>query len=189
MNEVWNPNELCHHGIKGQKWGIRNYQLEDGSLTEQGRLRYSKDKKDRQEYKKLKTELKQLRKDSMREINTKQKEMNKQYAIKRKKAYDRTYRHERKRGTGWFKSMAKASRAGMKLEEQQALGNYYFEKNKRAVDVEINEALYGKGTRKANAAAKKLVDSPEFWGIDNRTYRMTPGPNGKVKIDREDIYF
>lgn len=31
---------LEHHGVKGQKWGIRNYQLEDGSLTEEGRRRY-----------------------------------------------------------------------------------------------------------------------------------------------------
>lgn len=35
------PNdELYHHGIKGQKWGVRNYQNSDGSLTPEGRLRY-----------------------------------------------------------------------------------------------------------------------------------------------------
>lgn len=32
---------LVHHGIKGQKWGIRRYQNEDGSLTEEGKKRYS----------------------------------------------------------------------------------------------------------------------------------------------------
>ena len=31
---------LAHHGIKGQKWGIRNYQNPDGSLTSLGRKRY-----------------------------------------------------------------------------------------------------------------------------------------------------
>lgn len=31
---------LQHHGIKGMKWGIRNYQNEDGTLTEEGRRRY-----------------------------------------------------------------------------------------------------------------------------------------------------
>lgn len=32
---------LYHHGIKGQKWGIRRYQNEDGSLTAAGQKRYS----------------------------------------------------------------------------------------------------------------------------------------------------
>ena len=33
-------NSLSHHGIKGQKWGQRRYQNEDGSLTDAGRSRY-----------------------------------------------------------------------------------------------------------------------------------------------------
>ncbi len=39
--EVW-KNELYHHGIKGQKWGIRRYQNPDGSLTKAGLSRYKK---------------------------------------------------------------------------------------------------------------------------------------------------
>jgi len=30
---------LMHHGIKGQKWGVRRYQNPDGTLTEEGKLR------------------------------------------------------------------------------------------------------------------------------------------------------
>lgn len=33
-------DELYHHGTKGMKWGIRNYQYKDGSLTPAGRKRY-----------------------------------------------------------------------------------------------------------------------------------------------------
>lgn len=32
---------LQHHGINGQKWGIRRFQNKDGSLTPEGRKRYS----------------------------------------------------------------------------------------------------------------------------------------------------
>ena len=37
-----NNAELYHHGVKGQRWGIRRYQNKDGSLTALGRKRASK---------------------------------------------------------------------------------------------------------------------------------------------------
>lgn len=36
------PNELCHYGIKGQHWGERRFQNENGTLTEAGKQRYGK---------------------------------------------------------------------------------------------------------------------------------------------------
>lgn len=33
-------NELTHHGIKGQRWGVRRYQNKDGTLTKAGQRRY-----------------------------------------------------------------------------------------------------------------------------------------------------
>lgn len=33
-------NELYHFGVKGQKWGLRQWQNKDGSLTEAGRKHY-----------------------------------------------------------------------------------------------------------------------------------------------------
>lgn len=37
--------ELYHHGIKGQRWGLRRYQNEDGTLTAEGRERYGFEEK------------------------------------------------------------------------------------------------------------------------------------------------
>ena len=37
-----NTNEVYHHGIPGQKWGVRRYQNKDGSLTPAGRKRAEK---------------------------------------------------------------------------------------------------------------------------------------------------
>lgn len=33
-------SELCHHGILGQRWGVRRFQNSDGSLTSEGKNRY-----------------------------------------------------------------------------------------------------------------------------------------------------
>ena len=37
---IHKTNELYHHGILGQKWGVRRYQNEDGSYTAEGRQHY-----------------------------------------------------------------------------------------------------------------------------------------------------
>lgn len=39
---AYDSNYLEHHGIKGQKWGIRRFQNPDGTLTAAGKERYGK---------------------------------------------------------------------------------------------------------------------------------------------------
>lgn len=38
-------DELYHHGIKGQKWGVRRFENLDGTLTAEGKERYGKSSK------------------------------------------------------------------------------------------------------------------------------------------------
>ena len=38
-------DELYHHGIKGMKWGVRRFQNKDGSYTNAGKKRRSKEEK------------------------------------------------------------------------------------------------------------------------------------------------
>ena len=76
--------ELYHHGIKGQKWGVRRYQNKDGSLTSEGRKKYGDTENFEAERKKKKAKdvenLRTMRntsnsaKDLTREVNNIEKE-------------------------------------------------------------------------------------------------------------------
>lgn len=37
---LYEDNYLAHYGVKGQKWGVRRYQNEDGTLTQEGKDRF-----------------------------------------------------------------------------------------------------------------------------------------------------
>lgn len=39
----YTSSELYHHGIKGQKWGVRRFQDKTGSLTKAGEIRYAEE--------------------------------------------------------------------------------------------------------------------------------------------------
>lgn len=47
-------NEIYHHGIKGQRWGVRRFQKKDGTLTGAGKKRYDDDSNNAKETKKQK---------------------------------------------------------------------------------------------------------------------------------------
>lgn len=51
-----NNDALAHHGIKGQKWGVRRYQNPDGTLTAEGKARYGESGTSDQKSKKFLTD-------------------------------------------------------------------------------------------------------------------------------------
>lgn len=65
-------SELYHHGVKGQKWGVRRYQYADGSLTPAGRKRYSSNASSNGFDKLMNTEVKHLVNSARTQITGKQ---------------------------------------------------------------------------------------------------------------------
>ena len=63
------PDELAHFGIKGMKWGIRRYQNPDGTLTEEGKRRYSNNPDNDRVYKDLKKAVRNKRAIEMGKAN------------------------------------------------------------------------------------------------------------------------
>lgn len=57
-NVSFSPDDLYHHGVKGQKWGVRRFVNPDGTLTPEGKRRYGTTENFRaaQELKKAKSE-------------------------------------------------------------------------------------------------------------------------------------
>lgn len=107
---ITRDDELLHFGIKGQKWGVRRYENEDGTLTEAGKKRYSvSGRSERDQDKAYYRESKKLSKLASRTDVSKQKEL----AAK----YDKRARNAAKVGgvaTGLMAVTAPAAQAGYK---------------------------------------------------------------------------
>lgn len=87
-------DELYHHGIKGQKWGIRRYRNYDGSYTQAGLKRYYESKDAYESADKKYRETKEWYKSNKKEAGAKTKLTNARInRVRLKRRTKNTYKH------------------------------------------------------------------------------------------------
>ena len=82
LRQMQYSNELMHFGIKGQKWGVRRYQNDDGSYTPQGVERYRISGKDRRTFKKQSAKLEKYERNADQSYQMRRAESEKRLAKK-----------------------------------------------------------------------------------------------------------
>lgn len=161
-----------HHGIKGQKWGVRRYQYADGTLTPAGRKRYSGGSSGFDKL--MNTDVKHLVNSAKTQIT------GKQYV------------------DGYLKDGTTLAR----IQTSENFENFAFYATYKKHDVDAYTGLFGKNlTSRANAEAKRAEDAAEASGskedqlhaeklrekADNTTvYQLKLEATKKLKIPSDD---
>lgn len=162
----YEDNYLMHHGIKGQKWGLRRFQNADGTLTAAGKARYGT----REAF----------------EAKQKAKAAWKDYSKSFNKAYD--HNHPYSLSKKWRQaSEARWEEAGNKAEAyNKAKADYKSKKvsakeRRRLALEEQNYKRYGKDNLPGQGIVKHYVDNAKYWKSTMKDIDHTPGFGNRAK--------
>ena len=185
-------NELYHHGIKGQRWGVRRFQNPDGSLTDAGKRRQVRELNSI--YKHLDTKQKQYitltdhKKPPKRFTDNNE---YKQYAMRSFLTYDG--RKPVSAMTAWRDGDDQASVSIMTRKDYQRRGYGYKavsdgmrwlkENGVKSQDFELaKKALYGKAVRMFNSA-ENVADTMLALGFAGREIFSSVESIAKASLD------
>lgn len=179
-------DELYHHGILNQKWGLRRFQNRDGSLTAAGRLRYAKNTEGKDARIAAAKEKKAAEKQARQEEKAAEKQARKeekaakQQAAQEKKAAEEKARQEKKA------AKEKAQLEKTTTPRQRAKQMPYDELKQEVSRLNLEkqyENLYKELNPQKKSLAKKLVD-----GAINTSYKsITNAANRELSSIMDEI--
>ena len=177
-------DELYHHGVKGQKWGLRRFQNSDGSLTAKGRERYRVDNFPNKVGRMV--------------FNT---EFGQRFAVRRNKGFredKKAIKDEYKKATQKVKDkvQGKEQTKEQKLATKETLKELKAQKNENinTAKVAAADAIYGKQSHNANkviqteSTGKAFAKTMMMGGFGAKRYNeIRYNPNGGAKRGRAFI--
>lgn len=148
-----NDDYLKHYGVPGQRWGVRNYQNKDGSLTNKGRLHYDVGEKTRR----VGTAIgKAINMEPTRKLVSDRQKAIANY--KKEKTDARLFRRDNglKRSNSEYKSKMKSAKNNLANRFKKADEDYYKKSSYGQIAV---KAMLLAGAGAGAVAVSKLIDN------------------------------